>query len=213
MTCKICQTRRPRRYCPGVSGEICPVCCGTERENSVACPLDCPYLQESRRRDKPVELAPEAMPHADIRITDAFLENNAALIGFLTQALSEAALGTPGAIDGDVREALDSLVRSYRTRESGLYYDTRPSNLVALRIFEYVTKALEGLERDLAGRQGGASGVRDADVLGSAAFLDRLERQFNNGRRRSRAFIDFLRKNSPEPPRIEQQAPSGLVIP
>ena len=56
--CAICHTRRPRRYCPGVRGHICPVCCGTERENTVSCPLDCPYLREARVREK--ERIPEA---------------------------------------------------------------------------------------------------------------------------------------------------------
>ena len=47
MNCAICETRRPRRYCPGVRGEICAICCGTAREVTVDCPLDCPYLRGS----------------------------------------------------------------------------------------------------------------------------------------------------------------------
>lgn len=208
----ICQTRRPRRFCPGVGGDICSLCCGTERENTVDCPLDCEYLQESRQRERPEPLDPAQMPHADIRVSDEFMERNRTLIGFLTQALAEAGVGTRGAIDLDVREALDALVRTYRTRESGLYYDTRPANPIAAQVGDYISKVLEGLQRDLAQRSPGTV-VRDADVLGSLVFLARLEVQLNNGRRRGRAFIDFLRANSPEPLKAPPASSSGLVLP
>ena len=35
--------------------------------------------------------------------------------------------------------------------------------------------------------------IRDSDVLGVLAFLQRLEIDRNNGRKRGRAYIDFLR--------------------
>src|SRR5438270_311540 len=50
--CKICQKRRARRFCPAVSGDICSICCGTEREVSLTCPLSCEYLQEAHKREK-----------------------------------------------------------------------------------------------------------------------------------------------------------------
>ena len=53
MKCHICDTRKPRRHCPGVNGEICSICCGNEREVSISCPLDCPYLVEARLHEKP----------------------------------------------------------------------------------------------------------------------------------------------------------------
>ena len=40
--------------------------------------------------------------------------------------------------------------------------------------------------------------VRDADVLGVLVFLQRLEMRYNNGRRRGRAFRDFLTGYLPE---------------
>jgi len=60
MECAICQTRRPRRFCPGVRGEICSLCCGAEREVTVDCPLDCEFLREARRHEKAPE--PNAIP-------------------------------------------------------------------------------------------------------------------------------------------------------
>jgi len=39
--------------------------------------------------------------------------------------------------------------------------------------------------------------MRDTDVLGALVFLQRLELQNNNGRRRGRAYFDFLRTYFP----------------
>src|SRR5215212_6262711 len=69
MACAICETRRPRRFCPGVRGDICSVCCGTEREVTVDCPFECEYLQQSRHHEKPAPLDSPALPNQDIRVT------------------------------------------------------------------------------------------------------------------------------------------------
>lgn len=210
MACKLCETRRARRFCPGVGGEICSVCCGTERENSVACPLECEYLQKARPREKPPEIKPEELPNRDIQVSDQFLNDNSPLIGFLMPALVEAGLDTPGTVDFDVREALDSLVRTYRTRESGLYYESRPANLVAARIHDHVQRGLEEFRRAAAERAG-LTTLRDADILGVLVFLQRVEFGANNGRKRGRAFLDFLRTQAA--PETAARGQSSVVLP
>jgi hypothetical protein len=124
-------------------------------------------------------------------------------------ALLEAALNTPGAVDSDVKEALDALVRTYRTLQSGLYYDSRPTNPVAGAIYGHVQEAIQDIrkrEREASGMQT----IRDADVLGLCAFLQRMEIQQNNGRRLGRAFIDFLRIHFPQS--APQQPAQSLII-
>src|SRR5436189_2799880 len=107
MVCKICQTRRAKRYCPGVHGDICSICCGTEREMTVDCPLDCVYLQDAHRHEKTPPLDPAQFPNQDIRVTDDFLRKSEMLLLFAARTLLESALDTPGAIDYDVRDAVD----------------------------------------------------------------------------------------------------------
>ena len=53
MPCALCRTRKEKRFCPAVHDRICAVCCGTEREVSLDCPGDCPYLQQARTHEKP----------------------------------------------------------------------------------------------------------------------------------------------------------------
>src|SRR5262252_3527591 len=80
MACVICETRRPKRFCPGVRGDICAICCGTEREVSVECPLECEYLIESRRHDKPAPLTGADLRNRDIAVNENALRENELLL-------------------------------------------------------------------------------------------------------------------------------------
>jgi hypothetical protein len=195
MKCKICETRKPRRHCPGISGEICSLCCGNEREVTISCPLDCPYLAEARLHEKPHALNPDETPNRDVPVTEQFLREHESLLIFLSSRLVDASLTAVGAVDSDVREALQSLIRTYRTLESGLYYETRPTNLIAAGIHQRMQEAVEGLRKELAEKS--ATPVRDAEILGMLVFLERVELHQNNGRPRSRAFLDYLRAYFP----------------
>jgi AcrR family transcriptional regulator len=199
MPCAICQIRRPRRYCPGVNGDICSICCGTEREVTVACPLDCPYLQEARKHDRPVPREEEQLPNREIRITEEFLEEHEELLTAAARILANVGLGTRGVTDLDVREALAALIRTYRTLESGLYYDSLPENVLAATIFRYFQDAITAYRRAET-EDMGVPHTRDSDVLAILVFLQRLELDRNNGRPRSRAFLDFLREIYPALP-------------
>ncbi|HVZ36913.1 MAG TPA: hypothetical protein VG963_31020, partial [Polyangiaceae bacterium] len=57
---------------------------------------------------------------------------------------------------------------------------------------------IENLRKGLE-QEAGMPRLRDADTLGVLIFLQRLELQHNNGRRKGRAFLDFLRAYLPEP--------------
>lgn len=198
MKCKICETRKPRRHCPGVGGEICSLCCGNEREVTISCPLDCPYLAEARLHEKPRALNPDEVPNQDVPVTEQFLREHESLLMFLSSRLLDTSLTAAGAVDSDVREALQSLIRTYRTLQSGLYYETRPANLMAAGIHQRMQEALEGLRKELAEKN--AAPIRDAEILGTLVFLERVELHQNNGRPRSRAFLDYLRAYFPQAP-------------
>jgi hypothetical protein len=191
LACQLCETRKARRACPGVRGDICSICCGTEREESVDCPLDCEYLREARLHEKPPEVDPDKFPNREIEVSESFLHQKEDLLLFLSQTLFRAAMETAGANDNDVRDCLDALIRTYKTLESGIYYDTRPSNMIAGVIYQRLQAALDQYRQEMA-RQLGMQTIRDVDTLGIYVFLQRLEIQHNNGRRRSKAFLDFL---------------------
>jgi len=178
-----------------VQADICPVCCGTEREVTVDCPLDCEYLREARLRDRPVPISEADVPNKDIQVSEDFIRKQEHVVMWLGNALARV-MEARRAVDGDAREGLESLIKTYRTLESGLIYETRPSNPYAADIQEGLKQAVDELRKQLA-ENSGMQTLRDTDILGSLVFLQRLELQHNNGRRRGRAFFDFLRAYFP----------------
>ena len=212
MACAICDTRRPRRFCPGVRGEICSLCCGNEREVTVDCPLDCEFLLEARKHEKHPELDAAVIPNRDIHVSEKLLRDNEELLAFLSATFLRTAMETPGVIDFDIREAIESLIRTYRTLQSGVYYESLPGNPLAARIHAVVQEALAEY-RKAEQEQLGMTRTRDADVLGLLVFLQHFELNQNNGRRRGRSFLDALRRfYSPDPP-PEAPPVSSLILP
>ena len=211
MVCAICQTRRPRRFCPGVRGDICALCCGAEREVTVDCPLDCEFLREGRRHEKTGERDGAEFPNRDIQVTEKLLRANEELLTFLCLNIFHTAMQVPGAVDSDVREALDGLIRTYRTLQSGVYYESRPNNPLAGAVYGAVQGALaEYREREQ--KELGMTKTRDADVLGVLVFLQHLALYRDNGRRRGRAFLDALREFHPPEAESSGSSPSSVIL-
>jgi hypothetical protein len=211
MECAICQTRRPRRFCPGVRGEICTLCCGAEREVTVDCPLDCEFLREGRRHEKGPEPNPADFPNRDIQVPEKLLRANEQLLTFLSLTIFHTAMQVAGVVDSDCREALDGLIRTYRTLQSGVLYESLPNNPLAGSIYAAVQDALaeyrSGEQQEL-----GMTKTRDADVLGILIFLQHFALFRNNGRRRCRAFLDALQEFHPPPPEPSGSSPSSVIL-
>lgn len=198
--CRLCEKRRPRRYCPGLGGDICARCCGREREVTVRCPLDCPHLIEAREFERLPEPDPAQFPYADIEVPEGFVREREELLWMLSNILLEAASRISGAVDADVAEALDAVIRTYRTRAAGLYYETRPNNLLAAAIQQSFNEGLAEFERQASQR---GLRLRDKDLLGVLVFLRRAAFAESNGRPLGRRFLQFLH-NLVRPPASER---------
>jgi hypothetical protein len=174
-----------------VGGEICPVCCGTGRENTIDCPASCEHLKDARAHERLAPVSERDIPNQDIKITEQFLHEHEPLVALLGLSLA-GAMETRKAVDRDAGEALEALIKTYRTLQSGLIYETRPQNPYAAAIQLAMKDSVEDISKRLA-EKSGLHTLRDADVLGGLVFLQRLQIQHDNGRPRCRAFYDFLR--------------------
>jgi hypothetical protein len=208
--CKICQKRRARRFCPAVSGDICTICCGTEREVSLTCPLHCEYLKEAHQREKPVAIADAQISHPDIRVTEEFIRDQEELLLFSIYSLVEASLRTPGTNDSDVMAVLESLIQTHRTLDSGLVYETRPESTVARGIHRLFTASLSDYQKE-RGEQGKLPALRNSEILAVLVFLHRIGQQNQNGKPRGRMFLDLLRHMTPERERVPEQTSSIII--
>jgi hypothetical protein len=207
--CKICGKRRPRRACPAVGGNICTLCCGTEREVTLTCPLECEYLREAHRHEKPVPLPNGQLANADIAVSEEFIRSHEEFLLFCIYSLIQAALRTSGAVDSDVIDALEALIQTHRTLESGLYYETRAQNRIAAGVQRSFEASVADYQKLRTEREH-LSPVRNVEILAILVFLHRLGQQNQNGRPRGRMYLDLLRQMIPEQG-IEMQAP-GIIL-
>jgi hypothetical protein len=208
--CKRCGQRRARRACPALEADICTICCGTEREVSISCPLDCEYLKEAHRREKALPVEETEAVEPGMELTEEFLQRHKELLLLTAYSLVQAAMRTPGAVDTDALEALEALIKTHRTSQSGLIYETRAENSVAAAVQRAFSESLAGFKK-MMGERDAQGEPRDRDVLGILIFLRRFGLQNINGRPRGRMFIDLLRHMTPAELRIDESAPSIIL--
>ena len=218
MSCVICEVRKEKRFCPAVHGRICPQCCGEQREVTVECPQDCPYLIQAREHEKPRsadQIDPAAL-FLQIEVSDPFMYQHEHLLMGLTYALAKAARADRSLHDQDLIAALTVLAKSYERRvNSGLHYEQpltsdsqrRAANEVETMVREY---------REAEQKHVGYSSLRDSEVLNGLVFLVRLAQGRTSGRPKSRAFVEFVFAQFPEkesPVLAPQEAGSRIILP
>ena len=196
MTCTLCNSRKARRSCPAAQSDICPQCCAEKREETLECPLTCEHLIEARKHEKLIEVPQSAVPHPEVRLTDDFMNRHDMLMRFAMMCVGVAAMSTPGATDADVREAIDAMVQSLKTADSGLIYESKLSNPFAASIQEKINLQIDKLKGQIAASNGNAS-LRNKDVIGVFVFLSRVAISLNNGRRKGRAFLSMIHSRLP----------------
>jgi hypothetical protein len=92
--------------------------------------------------------------------------------------------------------------------QSGLYYASRPENPIAAAVYDRMQASVEELRKANIEKM---KSVREVDILGIFAFLQRVEIQNRNGRRLGRTFIDFLRVHFPRTGQLPEAATSLIV--
>src|ERR1700739_1175003 len=175
LSCAICEIRKEKRFCPAVHGRICPQCCGEQREVTLDCPRDCPYLQQAREHEKPrsADQIDPAGLFLQIELPNQFMSEKEHLLMGLTAPLPMPA-------------------KSYDRRiNSGLHYEqpltSDSQRRIALEVETMVKEYREAEQKHM-----GTSTVRDSEVLKALVFLLRLANGRTSGRPKSRAFVEFL---------------------
>jgi len=218
LACVICEIRKEKRFCPAVHGRICPQCCGEQREVTLDCPSDCPYLIQAWEHEKPrsAEQIDPAGLFLQIEMSDQFMYEHEHLLMGLSFALAKAARSDRSLHDKDLISALSALATSYERRvNSGLHYEpplTSESQRRAVAEVETMVKEYREAEQ----KHLGYSRLRESDVLTALVFLVRLAHGRTSGRPKSRAFVEFLFAQFPEKESAvdaPQGAGSRIILP
>lgn len=199
-------------------GRICPQCCGEQREVTLDCPSDCPYLQQAREHEKPrpADQIDPAGLLLQIEVPDQFMYEKEHLLMGLTYALAKAARGDRGVHDQDLIASLTMLAKSYERRiNSGLHYEQPLTSDSQRRIAAEVETMVKEY-REAEQKHMGYSSLRESDVLKALAFLVRLAHGRTSGRPKSRAFVEFLFAQFPERESAllaPQESDSRIILP
>jgi hypothetical protein len=224
LSCAICQERKEKRFCPAVHGKICPQCCGEQREVTLDCPSDCPYLLQAQQQsrdhatvhgERPDQPDRDAL-FPEVEIPEQFLYEREELILGLSFALAKCARADRSLTDRDLIAAVSSLAKSYQTLvNSSLIYEQPTANVahqtVAREVETMVREFRRAEEQHLARTR-----LRDSDVLKALVFVLRMGFGRTSGRPKSRAFLDFLFAQFPEKESViagPQEAGSRIIIP
>jgi len=218
LACAICEIRKEKRFCPAVHGRICPQCCGEQREVTLDCPTDCPYLIQAREHEKPraADQLDAAALFLSVEVPDQFMYEHEHLLMGLTFALAKAARADLHISDRDLIAGISGLATRYeRLVNSGLHYEqpltSDSQRRVAIEIETMLKEFREAEQKHI-----GYSSLRESHVLKALVFLVRLAHGRTSGRPKSRAFVDFLFTQFPEKESAvltPEEAGSRIILP
>jgi hypothetical protein len=133
MKCDLCTQRKGKRLCPAKHASICPQCCGEKRVLEIECPENCEYLQAGRARESEQEGAHffrTSDPHERARRV-RILEDCETTLSDIQTLIAIERRANRSLTDADVAEALDCLLKTLRTEDRGILYETTSGNLRA----------------------------------------------------------------------------------
>jgi hypothetical protein len=209
--CPICGKRKPTRFCPAKGEKICAVCCGTEREVTIDCPVDCPYLIAAHRyEDEHQREIPADTPLLDVKVPADLVHTHQQLMAAIAFSIAKFCASHAETTDSDVLVGLQALAETQRTLTTGIYYETQPTGLIARELYSAVNSFLNELKRQV--QQAGRATPKDSDIFHLLIFLYRMGLLRTNGRPRSRRFIEFLRSQFPESQEVKREE-SRIIVP
>jgi hypothetical protein len=213
MSCPICEKRKAKRFCPAKGDKICAVCCGEEREVTIDCPTDCPYLIAARKYEdehrKPIP--PEEVPYLDVEFPPDLIHEHRAIVSGLAYQILKVAAEQPSLMDADVLEGIRALAETFRTLGTGIYYEKPPDSPLPRMVYDQLANLVAEVKKQVEERAGFPA-LKDTDVFHLLVFLLRVGRGRTNGRPKSRAYLDFLRAQFPRSTEPQREAPR-IVMP
>jgi DNA-binding transcriptional LysR family regulator len=212
VNCTICGKRKAVRYCPAKGERICAVCCGTEREVTIDCAVDCSYLLAAHRyEDEHRRPVPADTPLLDVSLPQDVVYTHQKLIAALTFSIAKFCASQPAATDPDVLAALQAVAETHKTMISGIFYEQPPRSPLPRELYAAVMALLAEIKKQQAEKTGFAA-LKDSQIFHALVFLYRMGLLRTNSRPKSRRFIEFLRAQFPQSQELKKKE-SRIIVP
>ncbi len=217
--CPICGKRRAERFCPAKDEKICAVDCGTGREVTIDCPSDCGYLLAAHRWEEnhPREenhskpLSGRDLPFPDVSFPADLIHARQATLSGIGYTVVMYAREQPSLVDADVYAATHALAETCRTLISGIYFEKPPEGIVAAGLYAALAKFIDA-EKKQEAEHPELPARKNSEIFHLLVFFLRFGILRSNGRPRTRAFLEFLRRQMPPEARLAKEE-SRIIIP
>jgi hypothetical protein len=208
MKCVVCNQRKGKRYCPAKTSMICAQCCGEKRILEINCPESCEYLKIGRSHEAEVErsrLRPSDPVTQQLyaRVVSQFQ----GVIAHLEYVLGRERQTSRDLTDQIVAEALDLLLKTYRTEEKGIIYESVTNDLRVDIVRRHLKEVMDSYRKPSDSRQ---ETLQLQDVLDCLGLVrDLVASHLETG---TASYVDFLARAIPRGSELESPGPS-LIIP
>jgi hypothetical protein len=210
--CPICEKRRAERYCPAKGEKICAIDCGTGREVSIDCPSDCAYLLAAHRweQEHPRSTPEKEAAFPDVSFSSDLIHNWQAVLSGMGYTVLVYTAEQRSLTDSEVMAAVQALAETFRTLNSGIYYEKPPGDHVAAGLYAALAKFFQEEKKHQAEHPGFAV-IKDTEIFYLLVFFLRFSQIRSNGRPRTRGFIEFLRTQFPRQAGVTKEEPRIIV--
>jgi len=211
MKCNLCNQRKGKRFCPAKNETICAQCCGEKRVLEIDCPESCEFLKIGRSREASLESARHFRPSDPLqqeklsRIVTEF----ESVIADLQTLIALERRSNRQLTDADVAEALDCVLKTLRTEDRGVIYETTSGNLRAEGLRRQFSALIQSCRYPKEPEQ---RRIQLRDAIDCLELLRRVVASHIEAGSSTLSFVDFLVRHLPRDSRLGPVEPS-IIIP
>jgi len=211
MKCVLCERKKAKRFCPARQSTICAPCCGAKRILEIDCPESCGYLKIGRDREASQEGARHFRP-ADVRQQEKwsqlFADFEPVIVGLQT-TIADERLAARQLTDADVAQALDCLLKTLRTEERGVFYETTSENLRADALRRQMSLLIESFRQP---QKDSEKRIQLGDAIDCLEMLRSVVGSHLEAGSPGPSFVDFVARYLPRSSRMAAPG-SSIIIP
>jgi len=150
--CRSCDKRKGNRFCPGLNGSICSLCCGTKREKEILCFEACEYLKKEKDYQIGREINKKISSDLQAETADVFeMDEVAAFVMPLERFFVDQFYQDKEARDNHIYEALTKIYAFQKGIIPGLEGENESEESI-FKEFNEVNKGASSLSDDLKAR-------------------------------------------------------------
>ena len=208
MKCVVCDQRKGKRSCPAKNSMICAQCCGEKRILEINCPESCEYLKIGRNHEAEVERS-RLRPSDPItqQLYTRVIGQFQGIISHLEYVLARERQTSRDLTDDAVAEALDLILKTYRTEENGIIYESVSSNLRVDIVRRHLKEVMDSYRKPTETRE---EFIQLQDAIDCLSLVrDLVASHLQTG---TASYVDFLARAIPRGSELESPGPS-LIIP